>query len=264
MSKKIGLVLGSGGSRGVAHLGVLKALEEEGVKPDVITGCSMGAVVGACYSFGMSVEKMLDIVVNLKKMQLMDLTAAPITKLALLTGNKMRNLLLSHLGEVSFDELKIPFRCVATDLYSGRTVTLSEGSVAQAVRASSSMPTIFPPVKLDGKLLVDGGVLCRVPTEQAREMGAEALIVCDALVNTKESVTEVKNIVSMIMRVFDIMDYHGTEMKKKLLGQEGEVWIEPEMVGLCQYAVKNMDRAYEEGYAAAKAKMGEIKALISS
>lgn len=262
MNKKIGYALGSGGSRGVAHVGAIKALEEEGIKPDYIAGCSMGSVVGACYAKGMTVDEMLNAVLKLKAIHLVDLSAVPITKLALLKGNKMHNLLLSNIGDVKFDELKIPFCCVATDLYSGKLVTLSEGSVAQAVRASSSMPTVFPPVKKDGKLLIDGGVLCRMPTSQVREMGADAVIAVDVLVNTKESVTEVKNVFSMIMRVFDIMDNNQSEMKKALSGTDGEVWIEPLMEGISQYQVKDLERAFEEGYNATKAKMDDIKRLI--
>ncbi|MDE7084299.1 MAG: patatin-like phospholipase family protein, partial [Clostridia bacterium] len=129
MSKKIGLALGSGGARGVAHLGVLKALEEEGIRPDYITGCSMGSVVGAGYASGLSVDAMFSIVKKLKAIKLIDLTAIPITRLALTRGNKMRQILLSKLGDAEFAALKIPFRCVASDLYSGRLVTLSEGKV---------------------------------------------------------------------------------------------------------------------------------------
>lgn len=262
MSKKIGLALGSGGGRGVAHLGVLKALEEEGIRPDYITGCSMGSVIGAGYAQGLTVEEMFGLVKKLKTIQLIDVTALPITRLALTRGNKMRNLLVSKLGGVTFDQLKIPFKCVASDLYSGRLVTLSEGKVATAVAASSSIPMIFPPVKLDGKLFVDGGILCRVPTQQCKEMGADAVIAVDVLDNTKERVNKVTNIVSMVMRVFDMMDYNGSEMKKQLLGTENEFWLVPEMKGLSQYAVKDADKAFEEGYLTAKAHMDEIKEFI--
>ncbi|MDE7163554.1 MAG: patatin-like phospholipase family protein [Clostridia bacterium] len=262
MSKKIGLALGSGGSRGVAHIGVIKALEEEGIRPDYIVGCSMGSVVGAAYANGLSVDEMFEAVSKIKALQLIDLSAVPLTRLALLRGNKMFNLLANTLGDVTFDRLQIPFRCIASDLYSGRLVTLSEGSVTQAVKASSSIPGVFPPVKLNGKLLVDGGVLCRVPTEQVKEMGADVVIAVDVLDNAKESVTEVKNIVAMVVRVFDMMDHNRNEMQKTITGCKNEVWVVPEMKGMVQYEIKNFDRAYEEGYAATKAKMQEIKELI--
>lgn len=262
MSKKIGLALGSGGARGVAHLGVLKALEEEDIHPDYIAGCSMGAVVGAGYAAGLSIEAMYNIVKKLKAIHLIDVTAIPITRLALTRGNKMRSLLVNKLGKTRFDELKIPFCCVASDLYSGRLITLNEGEVATAVAASSSMPAVFPPVKLDGKLLIDGGVLCRVPTQQCKEMGADVVIAVDVLGNTGDSVDKVKNLFSMIIRVFDMMDYNGSEMKKKLCGTENELWLVPEMKGMSQYAVKDADKAFAEGYEITKAHIDEIKELI--
>lgn len=262
MSKKLGLALGAGGSRGVAHIGVLRALEEEGIEPSFITGCSMGSVVGACYAKGMSCDKMLDTVLKLKTSKLMDPSAVPITKLGLFKGNKMYDLLLSNIGDISFDDLGIPFRCVASDMLSGRLVTFSEGKVTPAVRASSSMPAVFRPVRLDGKLLIDGGVLCRVPTEQVWEMGADAVLAVDVLGNTGDSVKSVKNILSMLFRVYDMMDYNTNSMKKQLTAHKNELWITPEMPGMSQYSSKDMDKAYEQGYAATKEKIKDIKKLL--
>ncbi len=262
MSKKIGLALGSGGARGVCHIGVLKALTEAGIQPDYICGSSMGAVVGACFAKGMSVDDMLAAVKKLSAVKLMDLSAVPISRLALFQGNKMHKLLLSNIGRITFDDLKIPFGCVATDLYSGRTVLLTKGDLTAAVRASSSIPAMFPPVKLDGANLVDGGVLCRVPTQEVKSMGADVVIAVDALMNTGESVDNVKNIFSLITRVFDIMDYNQQQLKKQVYGHKHEVWIEPEMHGLSQYTPKDFDVAFEAGYKAAKARMSAIKRLV--
>lgn len=262
MSKKLGLALGAGGSRGVAHVGVLRALEEEGIKPDLIAGCSMGSVVGACYSKGLTCDKMLDAVLKLKAANIIDPSAVPISKLGLFKGNKMYDLLLSNIGDITFDELNIPFCCVASDMLSGRLTTLSSGKVTDAVRASSSMPAIFRPVRMDGKLLIDGGVLCRVPTQQVWDMGADAVLAIDVLGNTGDEVKSVKNILSMVFRVYDMMDYNGNEMKKKLTMRKNELWITPVIEGMSQYAVKDMDKAYEQGYAAAKARMKEIKRML--
>ena len=174
----------------------------------------------------------------------------------------MYDLLLSNIGDITFDELEIPFCCVASDMLSGRLATLSSGKVTDAVRASSSMPAIFRPVRLDGKLLIDGGVLCRVPTQQVWDMGADVVLAIDVLGNTGDEVKSVKNILSMVFRVYDMMDYNGNEMKKKLTARKNELWITPEMKGMSQYAVKDMDKAYEQGYAATKAQMKEIKRML--
>ena len=202
MSKKLGLALGSGGSRGVTHLGVLKALEEEGIRPDYIAGCSMGSVVGACYANGMTVERMLSTVRKLKTVHLMDFAVLPEPRPGFFKGEKMQNLLLKNIGDVTFDELTIPFCCVATDLLSGQTILLNKGKVAPCVRASSSIPIIFKPLEMDGMMLVDGGVLCRVPTEQVKAMGADVVIAVDALVNSYVPVKEVKGMIAMILRMF--------------------------------------------------------------
>ena len=262
MSKKLGLALGSGGSRGVTHLGVLKALEEEGIHPDYIAGCSMGSVVGACYANGMTVERMLSTVRKLKTVHLMDFAVLPTPHPGFFKGDKMHNILLKNIGDVTFDELKIPFCCVATDLLSGNTVLLNEGKVAPCVRASSTIPIIFKPVEMDGMLLVDGGVLCRVPTEQVRAMGADVVIAVDALANSYEPVTEVKGMIAMILRIFDVMDSKALDMKKKLNGDSYDLWLAPEIKDMNQYMMKDIERAYEEGYEITKANMDKIKELL--
>lgn len=262
MSKKLGLALGSGGSRGVTHLGVLNALEEAGIKPDFIAGCSMGSVVGACYSKGMSVESMLSAVLKLKTFDLLDISAIPVSRGGLLKGNKMLKLLLNNLGDITFADLNIPFCCVATDLLSGRLVTFSEGSVAKAVQASSAIPTLFRPVKHNGMVLVDGGVLCRIPVRQVKDMGADVVIAVDALANTAESVKKVPNIVQLVLRTFDIMDYNQTTLREKTEGELCDLTLRPLMLGMSQYAVKDMEKAFVEGYEAAANNMDKIKELL--
>ncbi len=263
MSKKLGLALGAGGSRGVTHIGVLKALEEEGIRPDYIAGCSMGSVVGACYANGMTVERMLSTVLKLKTVHLMDFAVFPEPRPGFFKGDKMLNLLLKNLGDVTFDELKIPFRCVATDVCSGKTILLSEGKVVPCVRASSSIPILFKPYEMDGKMLVDGGVLCRVPAQQVRDMGADVVIAVDALANSYESVTEVKGIIAMILRLYDIMDSNNVDMIRELNPNAYDLWIAPEIKGMNQYSTKDVERAYEEGYALTKANIDKIKQLLA-
>lgn len=258
--KKIGLVLGSGGSRGVAHIGVLKALEEAGIKPDYITGCSMGAVVGACYAAGMRVDEMMETVCQIKPFDLIDVSIG--LRRAILKGNKMYDMLIQKIGDISFDHLLIPFACVASDLLSNKVVTLNEGEVAKAVRASSSIPLVFQPVQYGDKMLVDGGVLCRLPIEQVREMGADVVIAVDVLDNTKEPVDKVNGFINMICRVYDMIDNNRTAYFKQLMSDDKTVWIVPQMEGMSQYKIKNLDMAYNEGYALTKERIPEIKKLI--
>ena len=205
---------------------------------------------------------MLETAYKIKAGNLIDPAAVPIKKLGFFKGDKMHELLLENIGDITFEQLEIPFCCVASDMLSGRSVTLCEGKVTDAVRASSSIPALFRPVKLDGKMLIDGGVLCRVPTEQAWEMGAEAVLAIDVLGNTGDSVSSIKNIVSMVFRIYDMMDYNATQIKKQLTKRKGELWLTPQIEDMSQYVVKDLDRAYEQGYAITKANMNAIKKLI--
>lgn len=262
MSKTLGLALGSGGARGVAHVGFLQALDEAGIRPDYIAGCSMGAVVGGCYAKGMSAAEIRDVVLKLKARDLIDLTPALITNMALLRSKKLHDLLAQYLEGTKIEEMKIPFRCVATELYSGRLHVFCEGDAAVAVQSSSTIPSVFKPVEYDGKLFVDGGCLCRVPVKAVKEMGAEVVVAVDVLKCAAEPVEKVQNIISVVLRVFDIMDTHMTARARQL--EEGlcDLLIEPEMEGMSPYEIKDLERAFDEGYAAGKANLQRIKELI--
>lgn len=262
MSKTFGLALGSGGARGVAHIGVLQALEEAGIKPDYISGCSMGSVVGACYANGMSPSEIRDIVLRLKTSDILDLTPAIISRMGLLRTKKVKELLTEYLGGVNIEDMRIPFACVATDLLSGKLVVFREGEAAKAVQASSTMPVVFRPLMYRDMLLVDGGCLCRVPVHVVKEMGADVVVAVDVLKNAAQPIDEVHNIVSMVLRVFDVMDTNQTELRRTIEGGMCDLLIEPEMKGMSQYKVKDLDRAYEEGYALGKANIEKIRELL--
>lgn len=258
--KRIGLALGSGGSRGVAHVGVLKALEEEGIKPDYITGCSMGSVVGACYAAGMSVEEMYETVMQIKPFDIIDVNLS--LRRSVLKGNKMYDLLIQKIGQVRFNDLIIPFQCVASDVLSNKLIVLKKGEVATAVRASSSIPLVFSPVKYEDKLLIDGGVLCRVPVEQARDMGADVVIAVDVLDNTRAPADKVSGFIGTMLRVYDMIDNNRTDYYKQVVTDDKTLWIIPELKGMSQYKIKGLDRAYTEGYELTKKLMPKIKSLI--
>ncbi|MBO5328476.1 MAG: patatin-like phospholipase family protein [Clostridia bacterium] len=262
MSKTLGLALGAGGARGVAHIGFLKALEENGIKPDYIAGSSMGAVVGGCYAKGMHIDDIRDIVLKIKAMDILDISPMSLTKLSLLKSKKVQRLFLQYLGDVTFDQLNIPFTCTAVDLLSGKLVNFTEGSVAVGVQASSCIPSIFRPVHLNGQILIDGGVLCRVPIEQVRKMGADVVVAVDVLVNTSKPVDNIPNIFSMLFRVYDIMDNQLTQMAKKRKRNKCELYLEPEMEGMEAVAVKYLDKAYQEGYEIGIKNIEKIKELL--
>ncbi len=260
MSKKLGFALGAGGSRGVAHIGFLKAMEEKGIVPDYISGCSMGSVVGSCYALGMSPDQMMEEINKLKFSDIFDLSLNPFGNGALLRAKKMYKKLQSYLNDTTFNQLKRPFTCVATDLNSGSIKTFSgDTKVVDAVVASSSIPGIFKAVNIDNMSLVDGGVKCRVPIEQVRDMGAEVVIAVDVLGKVKE--TERKfNMLSVIFRVYDIMD---AEMSSKRADEHmPDLYIEPDLGDMVQYKFKDMEKAFEIGYQTGLDNVDKIKVLI--
>jgi len=177
MKPKLGLVLGSGSARGWAHIGIIRALEDAGIRPDIVCGCSIGAFVGAAYADG-DLDKLENWVTALSwqdVLGLMDVGGGS----GLIKGEKLMAFFEKHFVDVDFQALPLPFACVATDLETGREIWLREGSVAAAVRASIALPGLFAPVARDGRLLVDGGLVNPVPVSLARALGADVVIAAD-------------------------------------------------------------------------------------
>lgn len=262
MKKKLGFALGAGGSRGVAHIGFLRAMEEEGIVPDYVSGCSMGSVIGSCYAKGYTTKYMEEIVKKLKFSDLFDLSLAPIKNGALLRSKKMQKKLKQYLGKTTFGELKIPFTCVATDLIGGEVVVLGEKDreVCSSVVASSSIPTIFKPVQMDDKLLVDGGVLCRVPIDTVRSMGADVVVAVDVLGKVRKC-DKKYNVFTIMTRIFDIADCELT--RKNIKEKHPDLFIEPDLGDMSQYKFKEIDLAIQKGYETGKAYADKIKQLIA-
>ena len=175
----IGLALSGGGARGFAHVGVLKALQANGVPIDLIAGTSAGSFVGAAYASGMSID---EIVALGPKISWYSISGFSYSPRGLLSNASLGKFIETHLPVQNFDELKIPFAAVACDFERGDEVVLKEtGSVALAVRASCAIPGVFVPVADGGRLLVDGGVVSPMPTRAVKKMGAEIIIAVDLL-----------------------------------------------------------------------------------
>jgi NTE family protein len=175
MSKpRIGLALGSGSARGWAHIGVIRALEEHGIKPDLVAGCSIGALVGAAYCNGQldALEKWVRKLSFWDVVRLMDMRLAG----GLIDGKNLMASFVDKLSDTDIDRLPIQYAAVATDLSTGREVWLQNGSVPNAVRASIALPGIFSPVQLDDRWLVDGGLTNPVPVSLCRALGADIII----------------------------------------------------------------------------------------
>lgn len=173
----IGLALGSGAARGWAHLGVLRVLAREGIEPDIVCGCSIGAFVGAALAAG-DLAKLSEWAESLKWQDVMSMLDVSLRG-GLIKGQKLIEFFERNFVDRSFSDLDRQFACVATELQTGREVWLKEGSVSDAVRASIALPGLFTPVVRDGRLLVDGGLVNPVPVSLCRAMGADVVIAVD-------------------------------------------------------------------------------------
>ncbi|BDG48157.1 esterase [Parageobacillus sp. KH3-4] len=197
---KIGLALGSGGARGFAHLGVIKVLEEEKIPIACIAGSSIGALVAALYASGLGLDRLYRLARSFRRNDYIDFT---IPKMGLIAGKRITEFIRLLTKGKKIEELSIPVAIVATDLQTGQKVVFRRGDVARAVRASISIPGIFVPERVDGRLLVDGGVVDRVPVSVARAMGADIVIAVD--VSHVKVDGEIASIFDVILQSLDIL-----------------------------------------------------------
>lgn len=171
--RRVGLALGGGGARGMAHVGVIRALERAGIPVDCIAGTSAGSVAGAAYATGLNGDQLLEMALQLRWRDILQ----PVwPRQGFISFARLESFFARVTGDPTFADLKIPYAAVATDLATGRQVVLREGRVARAVRASCSVPGIVTPVEVDGRLLIDGGMVNNLPISVVRDLGADVVI----------------------------------------------------------------------------------------
>lgn len=175
---RVALVLGGGGARGLAHIGVIEELEKAGIPFDVIIGCSAGSMVGAMYADSLDVQYVKSLLEPMRCESLLNISLWA-GRYGISQGDAMYRVLDECLVANTFEELKIPFLCVATDLWSGQLVTLGGGELLPAVQASAAIPLVYVPVNLHGRVFVDGGVIDPVPVRVARQLEAQYVIAVD-------------------------------------------------------------------------------------
>jgi NTE family protein len=176
MRPKIGLALGSGGAKGLSHIGVIRVLEDNNIPIDFIAGSSVGACIGGFYAVTRSVKNIEEVALPSNWRQMLSLFLDPSLHQGLVDGKKIINFIESIIGKIYFKDLKIPLSVVATDIKTGEAVVINEGEVALAIRASASIPLVFKPVKRNNKLLADGGLSLPVPVKVVKKMGADIVI----------------------------------------------------------------------------------------
>jgi len=284
--KRIGLALGGGGARGLAHIGVLRALENEEIPIDLIVGTSIGALVGGAYVSGMNpddLRKKVEEYLNSSEFQSSAIKTfeaihtkgeaglaqriqtyfrnhfylvQAMFKPGILSNEDFQNTIDYFIPDIQIEETRIPFRAVATDLVSGEEIIFSKGSLRQAVMASCAVPGAIAPLKEGERLLSDGGTICRIPSPVAKKEGAD--IVIAVVVDRGIGSEELRSVVDVYLRVSEIM---GERLKQYELA-EADVVIRPEVGDLHWSNFSQATVLVDEGERAAREKLDAIRRLL--
>lgn len=261
LRKKVGLALGGGGLRGFAHIGVIKILVENQIPVDYIAGTSIGALIGGFYATKKDIFGLEKFALDLQTLSIVSLFVDPSFK-GFASGKKLFNFIESYIDQIDFQKLKIPFTTVATDLISTKIYTISSGSVTQAIRASCALPTLFPPVSFEDKLLVDGGLGMAVPVEVVRKMGADIVIAVNLDENFPEKkLTANPGLTELATRSIYIMEHYLSQENVKT----ADIVIAPQIAAVTWKSLLNQSerqKIIKIGEEATKIKITEIKKMI--
>ena len=252
---KVALVLGGGGSKGLAHVGVLHELERAGIHPDLIVGCSSGAVIGALYADQPHVERLEGLMVNLKRSDVLDFSLFS-SPFGVVKGFLLRSFLKENLKARKFEQFQIPFIAVATDLSTGELIELGGGEIIPAVHASAAVPGIFDPVKYLGRYLVDGGVADPVPAGVAKRHGAQVIIAVD--VGQDLSSKEPYHFFGVAKRSMEICYRKLSEQ----VTRDADVVLRMNFQDLGMFSDRYNQEIYRDGRATARAMLPEIQQVI--
>ncbi len=286
---KIGLVLSGGGAKGLAHIGVLKVLEEEGIVPDYIAGTSMGSIIGGLYAIGYTSHELDSIVRNANWNRLLT-DEIPLSMVlphekndynryqaefnitshgleipsGLIRGQQIHSLFTGlswHVAHIkNFDNLPIPFRCVASDLISGSQHIFKEGDLATAMRASMSIPTVFSPVQFDSMLLVDGGILNNFPVKLCKEMGADFVIGVNVTFKDNPTQDKLNTFADILMTSATL----GGIVSEREAISNTELLISPDMTNFNAGSFYDASKIIALGEEAARQKIEELRQLKES
>ncbi|MCC3144620.1 patatin-like phospholipase family protein [Halanaerobium sp. Z-7514] len=237
--KKIGIVLAGGGARGFAHLGVLKALEEKGIRADLISAVSAGSIVGAFIAAGKKPEEIMEI---MKENDFFDYAKVTLPINGLMSLDNLNKNLEEHLEAEKISELKIPLYIAASNLVTGKIKYFKEGDLSKIVQASSSIPVLFSPVEIEGDLYVDGGLLDNLPVEPLKDQ-SDLIIAINIM--PIEKTRKLDNLVEIAVRTFQLSVNRDQEKIKNAV----DLFIEPE--GLEEYHIldtKHADKLFDLGY----------------
>ncbi|WP_211473598.1 patatin-like phospholipase family protein [Collimonas humicola] len=251
---KIGLALGGGAARGFAHIGVIKALESQGIVPDIVVGTSAGSVVGALYAAGNNGFALQKIALQMDEAAISDWSVPFFAKVSgVLKGEAIQNYVNKTIHNVPIEKLKIPFGAVATDLNSGAPILFRRGNTGTAVRASSAVPGVFQSVLVGGRQYVDGGLVSPVPVRFAHEMGADFVIAVN--ISASPEAQAASSSVDVLLQTFAIMGQSINSYELK----DADIVIRPELGAMKGNDFAARNTAILAGEQAAMAQMAVIK-----
>ena len=250
---RIGLALGGGGTRGIAHIGVLKAFEEKGIKFDFISGTSVGSIIGAMWASGKTASEMLEIAKNIK---VKDIRHSKFFLPSKTDG--IEKLLTDNLGDINIEDLPIPFCAVAVDLVTGDEIVFSKGNLSKIVAGSCSVPGVFVPVEYNGMNLAYGGLQNNIPSDVPRHFGCDYVIAVDVNATRGEGTSSIK-LIEVLKATIRIMSKSNCVKGYR----NADIVVQPNMREFSSTKVDDIDQMYLEGYTAGKEAVEEILNLIS-
>lgn len=254
---RVALVLGGGAARGFAHVGVIRILEQEKIPIHLIVGTSVGSIIGALYAARPHSPNLESIALELERDDLLDYSFLTLKK-GLIIGDRLERFVSQKVTVSRIEDLAVPFAAVATDIRTGERVVLNRGPLAPAVHASCALPGIFQPVELDGRLLVDGGVLESLPVPTAKSLGADVTIAVD--VGTRVKNIQAADIVTVMIQALSIS---GAEMRRRH-ALEADVLIRPDVNGVSAFDFTQKHRCVESGAAAAREALPRIREVLAA
>ena len=251
---RIGLALGGGAARGFAHVGVLRELEEAGIRPALVVGTSAGSVVGALYASGIPPQQLETVALALDKGALGDWS---LSARSLMRGQALQAVVNRHVGGRRIERFPIPYAAIVTDLYNGQMRVLRSGDAGLAARASSAVPGVFEPVSIAGREYVDGGLSSPVPVRVARSLGADVVIAVD--ISAKPTFQPTDSMAEILLQTFTIMSGHLADAELR----EADVVLRPEVGDVGSADFSDRQRSVLQGRMAARKAMARIRALAA-
>ena len=250
-NNKIGLALGGGGAKGVAHIGVINAIEEANIPIDFISGTSVGAIVASYYAFGQDINEINNLSDKLRAKNILSFN---LNKQGLASTRSVRNMLKRDIGDVKIEEAKIPLAIITTDIHTGESCVLTKGSLLDAVCASIAVPGIFQPVLVNGKLMVDGGLTENVPVHILDALGAGITIGVN--LNGEQSYPEADNIIDIVANSLDIAINYKTQKDMK----KADIPISLDLTKYSRFDNhENKEELINQGYEAAKLQIAKLE-----